>query len=47
MWDGVEDTFKSSVERLRLFIETHERIPKYGGDIPNEKIIYGFMQRVT
>ncbi len=43
VWDGVNAIFNASVHRLRDFIQDNERIPKYGGKQPDEKLIYGFM----
>ena len=44
--DGVDLKFQNSVDRLRDFYTAHNRIPRYGGPEQDEKIIYGFMQRI-
>ena len=44
-FDGVEQKFMESVDRLRDFIEFNNRVPRYGGDESDEKNIYSFMQR--
>ena len=46
VWDATNEKFISSALRLKEFFNLYNRIPKYGGDKLNEKIIYGFYQRV-
>jgi hypothetical protein len=44
--DGIDIKFEKSVQTLKTFYNTHNRIPQYGGAEPNEKTIYGIMQRI-
>lgn len=46
IFDGVEQIFIDSANRLRDFIQTHYRVPKYVGTFSGEKDTYSFMQRV-
>ncbi len=46
IWDATNEKFFSSALRLKAFFTLFDRIPKYGGSEDNEKIIYGFYQRI-
>ena len=43
--DGVDLKFQTSINRLKDFYAAFNRLPAYGGPEPDEKLIYGTMQR--